>query len=180
MPIALASFGLLLFITFRPLFKHEKRAKRKTPHGQFTPLEFVKGSSYKKIAVAVDFSDIDSKAINSAVAQGGKQAEYLLIHVVESTGAWMMGREISDLESGLDRKNLQKYADQMKHEGYNTSIKLGYGLPKQNIPKIVDEFEADLLVMGAHGHMWFKDLLFGTTVDAVRHRLKVPIFIVRC
>ncbi len=178
-PIALASFGLLLYITFRPLFQRKIASKQKSPHGEFIPLEFVKESAYKKIAVAIDFSDMDSRAINSAIAQGGKNAEYLLIHIVESTGAWMMGHEVSDLESDLDRKNLQKYEDQLNEAGYNASIKLGFGLPKQKIPKLVAEFDADLLVMGAHGHMWFKDLLFGTTVDAVRHRLKVPIFIIR-
>jgi len=36
----------------------------------------------------------------------------------------------------------------------------------------------DLLVMGAHGHKGFKDLLFGTTVDSVRHKIKIPLFIV--
>ena len=38
---------------------------------------------------------------------------------------------------------------------------------------------ADLLVMGAHGHRLLKDILFGTTVDAVRHLLKTPVLIVR-
>ena len=37
----------------------------------------------------------------------------------------------------------------------------------------------DLLLMGAHGHRGLKDILLGTTVDAVRHRVKVPVFIVQ-
>jgi manganese transport protein len=32
--------------------------------------------------------------------------------------------------------------------------------------------------MGAHGHRGFKDLLFGTTVDVLRHRLKIPLLII--
>ena len=32
--------------------------------------------------------------------------------------------------------------------------------------------------MGAHGHKGFKDLLLGTTVDAVRHKIKIPVLIV--
>ena len=38
---------------------------------------------------------------------------------------------------------------------------------------------ADLLVMGAHGHKFFKDLIFGTTVDTVRHRVGIPVLIVK-
>jgi manganese transport protein len=49
-------------------------------------------------------------------------------------------------------------------------MKIGFGNPKRIIPEIVTQFNADLLVMGAHGHNWFKDLIFGTTVDIVRHR----------
>jgi manganese transport protein len=44
---------------------------------------------------------------------------------------------------------------------------------------MVTEFQADLLVMGAHGHKFFKDLIFGSTVDVVRHRVKIPVLIVR-
>jgi manganese transport protein len=44
---------------------------------------------------------------------------------------------------------------------------------------MVKAFDADLLVMGAHGHKLFKDLIFGATVDTVRHRVKIPVLIVQ-
>ena len=47
------------------------------------------------------------------------------------------------------------------------------------LSKIVNEFKADLLVMGAHGHNGFKDFIFGTTVGSVRHKIKIPLLIVR-
>jgi manganese transport protein len=34
-------------------------------------------------------------------------------------------------------------------------------------------------VIGAHGHRFLKDLILGTTVEKVRHRVKVPVLIVR-
>ena len=37
----------------------------------------------------------------------------------------------------------------------------------------------DLVIMGAHGHGGLKDLIFGTTIDPVRHDLDVPVLIVR-
>jgi manganese transport protein len=58
-------------------------------------------------------------------------------------------------------------------------MKVGFGNPKRIIPELVNNFQADLLVMGAHGHNWVKDLIFGTTVDTVRHRVSIPVFIVR-
>jgi manganese transport protein len=35
------------------------------------------------------------------------------------------------------------------------------------------------VVMGAHGHKGLKDIVFGTTINAVRHKLKMPLLVVR-
>ena len=37
----------------------------------------------------------------------------------------------------------------------------------------------DLLVVGSHGHGMVRDLLFGQTVDKVRHSLEIPMLIAR-
>ncbi|RYE29029.1 MAG: universal stress protein, partial [Sphingobacteriaceae bacterium] len=42
-----------------------------------------------------------------------------------------------------------------------------------------NEKNLELLVMGAHGHKAFKDIIFGTTVNSVRHKIKVPVLIVQ-
>ena len=33
--------------------------------------------------------------------------------------------------------------------------------------------------MGAHGHAALKDFIFGSTVDAVRHLVSIPVLVVR-
>ncbi|MCB0577546.1 MAG: universal stress protein, partial [Saprospiraceae bacterium] len=53
------------------------------------------------------------------------------------------------------------------------------GTAKKAVPLLVNENNVDLLVMGAHGHHTFKDLIFGTTVGAVRHAVKMPVLVVR-
>ena len=136
-------------------------------------------NDFKKIAVALDFSDMDTKAVNSALKQGGKNATYILIHVVESVGAYIMGGDTHDQESDTDRKYLIAYAEQLKSLGYNVEISVNFGSPKKKIPLIVREFDADLLVMAAHGHQWFHDIIFGTTVDSVRHRIDIQMLVVK-
>ncbi len=54
-----------------------------------------------------------------------------------------------------------------------------HGHPAPAIADLVNSSRADLLVMGSHGHRGLKDLLFGATVDAVRHRVKVPVLVVK-
>jgi manganese transport protein len=38
---------------------------------------------------------------------------------------------------------------------------------------------ADLVVTGAHGHRLLGDLIFGSTISGLRHRLRVPVLTVR-
>ena len=51
--------------------------------------------------------------------------------------------------------------------------------PTKEIVRYAEELKPDLVVMGAHGHKGLKDIVFGTTINAVRHKLKVPLLIVR-
>lgn len=74
------------------------------PDGLPQDLQIAASKSYERIAVTVDFSSSDTMAISNAIAQGGKTAEYILIHIVETAGARMMGNEIDDLETESDKK----------------------------------------------------------------------------
>jgi manganese transport protein len=51
--------------------------------------------------------------------------------------------------------------------------------PKAEIIRLARSLKPDLLVMGAHGHKGIQDIVFGQTINAVRHSLDVPLLIVR-
>jgi manganese transport protein len=178
-PICLATGALLLYIAFKPLLDKRRLEQSSLPHGTAVDLSSEASPVYKRIAITIDFSSIDAKTIQSAVAQGGLTASYLLLHIVESAGAMWYGSEIADREADADAQALNDYAAQLKARGYESEIKIGYGNPRRTIPEIVNDYGADMLVMGAHGHNWAKDLVFGTTVDIVRHRVTIPVLIVR-
>ena len=59
-----------------------------------------------------------------------------------------------------------------------TAIRHGSN-PRREIVKYAREIQPDLLVMGAHGHGGIKDLIFGNTINPVRHQLNIPILVVR-
>ena len=184
-PLALASGGLLLYVTFSPFLKKSIPSAEKTPHSGTPilgiPSHFLVPTSGKftRIAIAVDFSFADSLAVREALQQGGGVAEYIFIHVVETAGALMMREDIDDYETVSDSANLNSYIEQLKLIGVSSSMKLGYGNPKRSIPDLVLQCGADLLVMGAHGHGALRDLVYGTTIDSVRHKVKIPVVIVK-
>jgi manganese transport protein len=171
--------ALLLYITFEPLINKTIRHKNMIPHGKAITLDSIPKATYDQIAITVDFSKNDLNTIQHALSLGGKSATYLLIHIVESAGAIRMGEEIMDNETLYDQENLKKYQDDLNGLGYKITIELGYGKSANVISNIVNKSKVDLLVMGAHGHKGFKDLIFGSTVDAVRHNVNIPVLIVK-
>ena len=45
--------------------------------------------------------------------------------------------------------------------------------------KVQREGQVDLIAMSTHGHRFIADVLFGTTVDKVRHLVKIPVLLLR-
>jgi len=178
-PFCLAIGSLLLYIAFKPLLDQRRQDKYMIPHSSAANLGQLERPEYKRIAITIDFSSVDRKTIQSALVQGGRGASYILLHIVETAGAMWYGSEIADREADEDAIGLKNYSEQLQAQGYLVETQVGYGNPRRTIPEIVNDFDADLLVMGAHGHNWAKDLIFGTTVDVVRHRVKIPVLIVR-
>jgi manganese transport protein len=179
-PLAIGFLILLLFIVFKPFItKAKQEFQNHSPHN--LDLQFSEIGTYKtkRIAITVDFSSADIIAINSAFELGGKDAKYTLIHVVETVGAMVYGKNIEDHETLIDEKLLAEYKELLSQKGFKVKTKLGYGKPNKVIPDIINQGKFDILVMGTHGHTGFKDLLFGTTVDKLRHKISIPLFIVK-
>ena len=129
--------------------------------------------------VAVDFSSADEVALNNAFELGGIEAKYTLIHVVETVGAMIYGENIDDHETLIDEKLLEEYKVMLAEKGFQVETKLGFGKPNKVIPTLINAGNFDIIVMGTHGHTGFKDLIFGTTVDKLRHKISIPLLIVK-
>jgi len=179
-PLAIGFLLLLLYIVFKPfVVKAKVKVENHSPHHTILKLADHKMVHKKNIAVSVDFSSADEKALNHAFSLGGKEARYTLIHVVETVGAMIYGASVSDHETSIDEKLLLEYHQLLTEKGYQMDTKLGFGKPGKVIPAIINEGQYDLLIMGTHGHSGFKDLIFGTTVDQVRHGIKIPLYIIK-
>lgn len=172
-------FGFILFyITLLPFFNKRKGYSQANMHPSSPVLATYEIPSYKKIAVALDFSENDSNIISHALRQGDRDTEYLLLHVTESASAGLSGNESDDLETRYDQERLAAYESQLKGMNKKVKVQLGFRNRVKEIIRITSENNADLLVMGAHGHRGIKDFIYGETVNAVRHGLKIPVLVV--
>ncbi len=178
-PLMIAIGVLLIYVFLRPLlFKHYDMPA-KVPHGLASEIEDLEPVIYKHIAITIDFSKNDTDCIRNAIMQGGKKATYTLIHVVETAGARYYGTKIMDHETKSDADNLDTYVNAMKRLGYKAFAQIGFGAAAVEIARIVNKEKVDFIVMGSHGHKVLKDLIFGTTVNSVRHLVNVPVLIVK-
>jgi len=147
-------------------------------HPDIPALQNIEVPVYKKIAVALDFSENDTKLLASAIGQARQDTQFILIHVVESATALLLGNETADYESQKDKEKLELLVTQLKEKGFESEGILGFRHSAKEIIRIVKEEKADMLVLGAHGHTGLKDFIYGETINAVRHELKIPVLIV--
>lgn len=175
---AIGGMALLGYITLHPWIERNRRRLTPELHPQPDDLADWTPPAFRHIAIALDFSEHDEKLLAYAAGQGGKTARYLLIHVVESVSARMLGKESDDYETRKDQERLDHYRKLLENRGMQSSTALGFRHRSREIARLAKEHGADMLVIGSHGHAGLKDFIFGETVNAVRHELKIPVLVV--
>ena len=137
---------------------------------------------YKKILVALDNSRADH-ALIPHVTEFARvfKSELLLIHVADGWAARNYHRLhlVESEEMKKDRAYLEKMAAELRRSGAKVSIHLGLGDPSAEILKTSTKEHCDLIAMAMHGHRFVADLVLGSTIHVVRHKSKIPLFLVR-
>jgi len=137
---------------------------------------------YRRILVAIEHSAAD-QAILDHVRQLASQvgSELHLVHVADGWAArnfdQLQLRESEEMKD--DRDYLAKLAADLTAHGLKVSTELAMGDPADQLIRLAEERGVDLLAMSTHGHRFLNDLVRGTTVNRVRHLVKIPILLVR-
>jgi manganese transport protein len=170
--------SLLFYIIIHPITTKKKKEVPIAIHSGDHTLQAIQKPIFNHIAVALDFSENDEKLISYALGQGNAHSCYYLIHVVESASASLLGKDSNDYETQKDAERLNIYVQQLQDKGYDAKARLGFNRRSTEIIRIVSEANADMLILGAHRHTGLKDILYGETVNSVRHELEIPVLIV--
>jgi nucleotide-binding universal stress UspA family protein len=137
---------------------------------------------YQRILVAVENSPADQtilRHVRTLAALTG--AELLLVHVADGFAA----RHFNDLqlreseEMQKDRAYLDRLAGDLAADNLRVSTELAMGDPASELIRVAEARHADLIAMSTHGHRGLNDLLRGTTVNRVRHEVKIPVLLLR-
>jgi len=137
---------------------------------------------YRRILVALENSRADASLLPH-IEKLAKLAgsELVLVHVADG---WV-ARNFNQLklaeseEMKVDREYLEKTARELRAQGLHVSTHLALGNPPSEIIKAADREQCDLIAMTTHGHRFLGDLIFGSTINEVRHKASIPVLLVR-
>jgi nucleotide-binding universal stress UspA family protein len=137
---------------------------------------------YRTILVAVENSPADRtilKHVRELAMLTG--AELLLVHVADGWAArhfdQLKLRESEEMKT--DREYLDRLATELSADSLKVATELAMGDPATELIRLAEERKVDLIAMSTHGHRFLNDLLRGTTVDKVRHLVKIPVLLLR-
>ncbi len=187
-PLVIAVAFLLLYVTFHPFLKNHfagfarLEMRRQVGVHQEVVLSapaLVEPTPFKRVAIALDFSGNEEKLLAESLRFIDKaETQVTLMHVVESPVALSYGTEGEDLETVTDANRLEKLAGLMKSFGISTDWRLGAGEPASELASIINDINADIVVLGSHGHTGVSDLIHGTVISNLRHRVKASVMII--
>jgi manganese transport protein len=181
-PIALLLFALLLYVTFEPLLR--RWIRRLALPAIEVPEQVgaeIASPTYHRILVTLDHTGIDRQAVAHAAALARTHgAKLYLLHVEEDVTSQLYGSMASTAEVEAGSRYLEQIAEALRKQTVDVEAVVRYSnRPRQEIVRYAREIHPDLVVMGAHGHRGLQDIVFGTTIDGVRHEIEAPVMIVR-
>jgi manganese transport protein len=180
-PVAIALLILLLWVSFAPLLPAMLRRGAPVAPYPSDVAANLKAPAYSKILVSLDHTDRDRAAIAHAAAMARSYgAKLYLLHVEEGVTSQVYGSMSSTAEVEAGREYLAAIVETLKSDGLDAEAVIRHAdTPKAQIIRAARQIEPDLLIMASHGHKGLKDLIFGATINAVRHALEIPLLVVR-
>jgi nucleotide-binding universal stress UspA family protein len=137
-----------------------------------------------KILVPVDGSTTSQKTISKIIEQKDRFPKKIsLLHVVDVQLAYRMIPEfqlemVKDNARKAGKVLLDKQAELFHAAGFETELLLELGSPRHEIPRVANEQDFQLLVIGRHaGTGEIRDVLFGSVANYVLHNVKCPVLL---
>ena len=137
---------------------------------------------YKKILVAVENSEADRTILEHIQPLARLTgARLLLVHVADGWAARYFNelnlRESEEMQD--DRAYLGRVRGELQEHGFEVEALLRMGDPAKEICQVAEEQAVDLIAMATHGHHGVSDVIHGQTVDHVRHKVRMPVLLLR-
>ena len=170
----------LLYLMTLPLFRKTKSWESEKTDTASRVIEKIGTSPVKHVTAALGHDHTDAAVVSRAMSIAKSEKALLtLLHVADSPSGQVYGTEVYDEHTRDDEQYLQEIASEIRASGIPVEIALAFGNPAEEVTKFATSHDVDMLVMGSHGHRLISDMLWGQTVDPVRHQVNIPMLVVR-
>jgi manganese transport protein len=178
--IASVVLALLVWVTLKPWVRPSPPWKPQ-PSIELDWVDMLRPRPLAKLGVALEHNRADGEILNRALTLAKpKETSLVLLHVVDTPMTGLYGAETADRETGADERYLADVVGVLRSMGFSAESVLLHGPDRAaQLVKWLKRDPVDLLVVGSHGHGLVRDLLYGQTVDKVRHGLDIPMLIAR-
>ena len=130
---------------------------------------------YRRIMVAIDCSPVDRNILAHVTDLAlQNKAKVDLVHVVHSHT-----RDQHRVLTEKARNALESFRETMANQGVDVNVVIRSGEPEREILTQIDSQAYDLVAMATHGHSFFGDLLFGSVSRTLKHKIDVPLLLIR-
>ncbi len=145
------------------------------------------GDAMKQIVAAIDFSDAGQPVVKAAEKLARAFNESLhLVHVVEAEPTYAAYgfspddfpaiQEVQAESLVRSERKLEEIAASIGVKG--VEVKVLQGQPLHCILEYAKEVDADMLVLGSHGHGFLGSLLLGSVAEGCVRKAEIPALIV--
>jgi manganese transport protein len=180
-PLAILLVALMVWVALEPRIARRRRGRAPITLPEPGRADAAAAPSYHSILLPLDHTALDGLAVNHAAAMARIYgAKVYLLHVEEGVTSQIYGPAASTAEVEAGEQYLERIAQSLRDQGVTVETAISHSAsPRKAIVRYAEQIHPDLVIMGAHGHGGLKDLIFGNTINPVRHNLAVPMLIVR-
>jgi nucleotide-binding universal stress UspA family protein len=143
-------------------------------------------SAFGTILLTTDFSELSARAVMPSRALAERfGSRIFVVHILEDRIPPFLEEFLADHEDTLRRQQqraaeeLERFAARELGADFPWETVVAVGTPHQEIVRLAEEREVDLIVMATHGRGPLGHVLIGSTTERVLHRAPCPVLAVR-
>ncbi len=140
----------------------------------------------KTLLVPVDFSDVTARVVEYAGTMAKTfDASLVLLHIADpepefigyEPGPQTVRDAVAETISEEHRR-LHQLDEQLEADGLKVTALVIQGYPVEKILAEAEKHDADMIIMGSHGHGALRNLLVGSVTEGVMRKAACPVLVI--
>ena len=137
----------------------------------------------KNVLFATDLSSYARAVVDCLLGLGQAGVrEVVLLHVIDQSLSYVEGAAGFDVIGQLKldaQRALAEERQRLESEGFQVHVRLEVGIPAAEIVRVAEEEDVSLIVVGAYGRTFLRDVLLGSVAERVLHLARRPVLVER-